>query len=59
VVVSGNIFYVPIELAIKAIGNLSFVPWRFKFNFALLKEFNIEYILVRSMFEFDKRPGER
>jgi hypothetical protein len=46
---------VPIALAISALGNLSFMPWRFKLNFTLLKEFNIEYILiVRSRLEVDK-----
>jgi hypothetical protein len=37
---------VPIALAITALGNLSFVLWWFKFNFTLLKELNIKYILM-------------
>jgi hypothetical protein len=35
---------------------ISFMPWRHKLNFTLLKEFNIEYILiVRSELEVDKK----
>jgi hypothetical protein len=53
------IFCVPIALAIRALGNLSFVPWWFKFNFTLLKEFNIKYILiVRSRLEVGEKHGE-
>jgi hypothetical protein len=53
------IFSVPIALVIRALGNLSFVPRWFKCNFTLLKEFNIEYILiVRSRLEVDKKHGE-
>jgi hypothetical protein len=47
-----------IALAISVLGNLSFMPWRFKLNFTLLKKFNIEYILiVRSRLEVDKNIG--
>jgi hypothetical protein len=46
---------VPIELAIRALSNLSFVLWWLKFNFTLLKEFNIKYVLiVRGRFEIYK-----
>jgi hypothetical protein len=54
-----QIFCVTIALAVTALGNLSFVPWRFKCDFTLLKEFNIEYILiVRSRLQVDKKHGE-
>jgi hypothetical protein len=47
---------VPIALAVRALGNLSLVPWWFKFNFALLKEFHIKYVLiVRSRLEIDEK----
>jgi hypothetical protein len=50
---------VPIALAIRARGNLSFVLWWLKFNFTLLKEFNIKYILiVRGRIEDYKKHGE-
>jgi hypothetical protein len=53
------IFGVPIALAIRALGNLSFVLWWLKFNFTLLKEFNIKYILIfRGRFEVYKKHGE-
>jgi hypothetical protein len=50
---------VPTALAVRALSNLSFVLWWFKFNFTLLKEFNIKYILiVRGRLEIDKKHGE-
>jgi hypothetical protein len=53
------IFCVPVALAIRALGNLSFVLWWFKFNFTLLKESNIKYILiVRSRLEVDEKHGD-
>jgi hypothetical protein len=53
------IFCVPIALAIRALGNLSFVLSWFKCNFTLLKEFNIKYILiVKSRLEVDEKYGE-
>jgi hypothetical protein len=53
------VFCVLIALAISALGNLSFMPWRFKLNFTMLKEFNIEYILiVRSRLEVNKKHWE-
>jgi hypothetical protein len=53
------VFCVPTALAISALDNLSFMPWRFKLNFTLLKVFNIEYILiVRSRLVVDKKHWE-
>jgi hypothetical protein len=50
------ILCVPIALAIRALGNLSFVLWWLKFNLTLLKEFNIKCILiVRGWFEVYKK----
>jgi hypothetical protein len=49
---------VPIALAIRTLGNLSFVLLWLKFNFTLLKEFDIKYILiVRGRFEVYKKNG--
>jgi hypothetical protein len=50
---------VPIALAVRALGNLSSVLWWLKFNFTLLKEFNIKNILiVRDRFEVYKKNME-
>jgi hypothetical protein len=52
------IICVSIALAIRALGNLSFVLWWFEFNFALLKEINIKYILiVKGRLEVDEKHG--
>jgi hypothetical protein len=51
-------FFCALALAIRALGNLSFVPWWFKCNFTMLKEFNIKCILiVRSRLEVDEKHG--
>jgi hypothetical protein len=40
------VFHMPIALTVCALGNFSFVPGWFKFNFTLVKVFNIEDSLI-------------
>jgi hypothetical protein len=50
---------VPISLAVCALGNITFVFGMFKFDFALLEEFDQEYILViRGRFQLHKKHGK-
>jgi hypothetical protein len=53
------VFGVPVSLAVCTLGILSFVSGRFKFYFALLYVFDIEYILViQGRLQFDEEHGE-
>jgi hypothetical protein len=50
------VFCMPMSLTICAVGNLPFVPGWFKFNFTLVKVFDIEDRLIdECRFEIDKK----
>jgi hypothetical protein len=49
------VFGVPVSLAVCTLGNVSFVSRQFKFYFALLYVFDIEYIFaIRGRLRFDE-----
>jgi hypothetical protein len=49
------VFGVPVSYAVCTLGNVSFVSGQFKFYFALLYVFDIEYILIRGRLQFNEK----